>query len=51
MYNCCFSENVIFSSVSHVDFFVGEEPKSIAKMDGGYGQIGPLDPPLHVEQN
>jgi len=27
-------------------YFYEEGPNSIAKLDGGHGQIGPLDPPL-----
>src|SRR6218665_447882 len=38
--------NLICFPVSHVYFFVGEGPMSIAKLDGGHDRICPLDSPL-----
>ena len=39
-------ENSICFPVSHVYFFVGGGPKSIAKLHGGMAAFSPLDPPL-----
>ena len=33
--------NLLCLTVSHVNFHVGEGPKSIAKLDGGHGRIPP----------
>ena len=38
--------NLICFSVSKVYFFVGDGPKSIAKLDIDHGRIVPVDPPL-----